>query len=414
MEKFLDKQNEIISLLNNMRLKHLNVQVYHNGQTPVLTGYVTKVDLNGVSIFFDNIPETIPIKNLKICFEYSRNYYSSNNTDLKLLNVQLKNIELLIPSKLSFHPVRRYTRVPVYDDAVKLVIKKIDSQNEQKRNINIDELPATLRNIYLELTNENPDLKKIVGMIGEELNKFTNKFRINIFKDLNTLSPLERVVEVYKKTFWIEDTENMNSFIHLRDKYSVIGYEKYFEMVKKVMSPEILEKIKQNYIDREIISYALVPIIIGDRVIGTIEVTVPNDINKQNNQPYKKLNIYDIFYIKGLADILGEVVVKSRGVHGSAETTFTVIDISIGGILASTKNIYLVHELRENSIVTLGIISDDKEIELQARVVRYNYVPGENAGINVAFDFILSDPSLEAQLGSIIKKLLKLSLEKKQ
>ncbi len=77
-------------------------------------------------------------------------------------------------------------------------------------------------------------MKKIIGMIGDELGRYSNRFKINLFKEVNNLSPIEKVVNNYRKTFWIGDTDNLNNYIHLGDKYSIIGYEKYFELIKKI------------------------------------------------------------------------------------------------------------------------------------------------------------------------------------
>jgi hypothetical protein len=244
-------------------------------------------------------------------------------------------------------------------------------------------------------------MKKIVGMVGDELTRYSNRFRINLFKDLSTLSPIEKVVNIYKKTFWIGDTDNLSNYLHLGDKYSVIGYEKYFDMVKKTAAPDVLEQIRQNYLSKGINSYAMVPIIVGERVVGVIEVSVPNE------SPFKKLTIYEIFYIKGLADILGEIIVKSHGETIKESSDFKIMDLSVGGILANTKNVYLTHSIKENNIVMVNIKADNKEIDIPSRVVRYHYMPGDNAGLNVAFEFIYDQDSKKNDLTAFIKKYVK-------
>lgn len=397
----MTQRNEIVALLNNIRLKHLTVALREKERKFSTSGFVTKADTNSISIFFEQIPDFVPLKNLKLSFDYNRNFYSSITTNVKQLNIPLKNIEILLPEKLFYHSIRKFTRVDVAE-ILQFNIKKVESKSQEGNiNINVDELPATLRNIYLELQVESPDLKKIIGMIGDELSRYTNRFRINLFKDMSNLSPIEKVVNIYKKTFWIGDTDNLNNYLHLGDKYSIIGYEKYFELIKKAMAPDILEQIRQNYISKGIDSYAMVPIIVGERVVGVIEVSVPND------PAYKKLTIYEIFYIKGLADILGEVIVKSQGEVQNANTNFKVVDVSIGGILANTKNIYLTHSIKENNIVLVNLKADDKNLDIPSRVVRYHYMPGENAGLNVAFEFIYDEDSKKNDLSNLIKKYVK-------
>lgn len=406
MEKEIQQRNEIIALLNNIRLKHLPVTLMDNDKKYVINGFITRADTNSFAVFFDRLPDLLPVKNIKITFDYNRSFYSSSATNVKLLNMSLKSLEVSLPEKLYYHSIRKFNRFRIPED-LEFNIKRIETSTPETSSINVDELPATLRNIYLELQVENPDIKKIIGMIGEELSKYSNRFRINLFKELDKLSPLEKVVNIYKKTFWVGDTENLNNYVHLGDKYSIIGYEKYFELIGKKTSPDILEQIRQSYISRGIASYAMVPIIVGDRVVGIIEVSVPDDLK------YKKLTIYEIFYIKGLADILGEVVVKSHGEVHNANLNFKVVDLSIGGILANTKNIYLTHSIKENNIVLVNLKAENKEIDIPSRVVRYHYMPGDNAGLNVAFEFIYDDESKKLELSNLLKKYAKASSEGK-
>lgn len=407
VDKEIIQRNEIVAILNNVRLKHLGIILKQEDYHFNLNGYITKADTTAITVYFDQPPDILPLKNVKVCFDFNRNFYSSSDSSIKAFNTTMKSIEVLIPERFYFHPIRRFARIDVLDN-IELNINKVDTKMKEKSAaINIDDLPATLRSIYLELEAETPDIKKIISMIGDELARYSNRFKINLFKDLSTLTPIEKVVNIYKKTFWIGDTENLNNYIHLGDKYSIIGYEKYFELIKKTMSPEILEQIRQNYMSRGIMSYSMVPIIVGERVVGVIEVSVPND------GKYKNLTIYEIFYIKGLADILGEVVVKSQGASQSENANFKVLDISLGGILANTKNVYLTHTIKENSIVTLGIKSDEKDINIRSRVVRYHYIPGENAGLNVAFEFLPEAEATRAEIGTMIKKLMKVSDNKK-
>ena len=406
MEKEITQRNEIVAILNNMRLKHLGVSLKEKEKKFNLNGFITRADTNAIAVFFEKIPDLIPLKNLRVCFDYNRNFYASSETTLRMLNVSIKSVEISVPEKIVYHSVRRHARIEVPDEVL-LNIKKVETTAlEAASNINVDELPATLRSIYLELQVDAPDLKKIIGMIGDELSRYSNRFKINLFKDLNNLTPIEKVVNIYKKTFWIGDTDNLNNYIHLGDKYSIIGYEKYFDMIKKTMSPSTLEQIRQSYISRGINSYAMVPIIVGDRVVGVIEVSIPDD------PKFKKLTIYEIFYIKGLADILGEVIVKSQTSTTSVDSNFKVIDISLGGALANTKNIYLTHTIKENSIVVVELMTEEKSFEARSRVVRYNYIPGENAGLNVAFEFIIENDAKKSELESMIKKFLKNSPEK--
>lgn len=408
MEKEITQRNEIVAILNNMRLKHLGVSLKEKEKKFNLGGFITRADTNAIAVFFDKIPDIIPLKNLRICFDYNRNFYASSEATLRMLNVSIKSVEISVPDKIVYHSVRRHARIEVPDEVL-LNIKKVETTAlEAASNINVDELPATLRSIYLELQGETPDLKKIIGMIGDELSRYSNRFKINLFKDLNNLTPIEKVVNIYKKTFWIGDTDNLNNYIHLGDKYSIIGYEKYFDMIKKTMSPSVLEQIRQSYISRGINSYAMVPIIVGDRVVGVIEVSIPDD------PKFKKLTIYEIFYIKGLADILGEVIVKSQTSTTSVDSNFKVIDISLGGALANTKNLYLTHTIKENSIVVVELMTEERSFEVRSRVVRYNYIPGENAGLNVAFEFIIENDTKKSELESMIKKFLKNNPERSE
>ncbi|MEJ5283703.1 MAG: PilZ domain-containing protein [Brevinematales bacterium] len=401
MEKEIAQRNEIVSLFNKLRLNRVKVKLENEEKKFSLEAFITKADPSLLGLFYDDVPEIIPIKNVKISFDLNNNFYNSENVMVRLVNVPLKSIEVNLPEKLFFHSVRKYPRIEGLDE-IKVFIKNIETTEVSKQtSVNLAELPATLRGIYLEVQNEKPDIKKIIKMIGEELSRFSNRFKINLFKDLSKLTPIENVVNIYKKTFWIGDTENLSNYVHLGEKYGVVGYEKYFDLIGKKVNPQVLEQIRQTYISKGIISYAMVPIIIGDRVFGVIEVSVPND------PKYKQLSIYEIFYIKGLADIVGEVIVKTQSTSENADVMFNVIDLSMGGILANTKNVYITHYIKENSVVVLSINYKEKTINIKSRVVRYHYVSGDNAGLNVAFEFYIDDEETKAELSALIKTLSK-------
>lgn len=406
MENKINKKNEIVNIFNNLRLKHVVVKVNHDSQL-VLNGFITKADSNYISIYFESVPDVLPLKKLSISFELNGYFYNTEILSLRALNIPLKSLELHMSEVLYIHSMRKFTRVDLPTGKAQVFISQIeDTEKKPSAGINVDELPATLKKIYLELTEDEPDLKKIIGMIGEELGRFSNRFKINLFKEVNTLNPLEKVVFTYKKTFWISDTQNLSNYVHLRDKYNIIGYEKYFEMIQKSLSPDTLEQVRNSYLSKAIGSYCMVPILIGDRVSGVIEVSVPSE-----NDKFKSLTIYDIFYIKGLADILAEVVVKSK-VGKMQENNFEISDISIGGVLAETKNIYLARSLKEDSIVKLTLKLDEKSIEVTARIVRYDYIPGKNAGLNVAFEFVALGESQKAGVGHFIRTYLQEKMKK--
>ncbi len=123
MEKEILQKNEIVSLLNNIRLKHLNVQIKEKSKKISLRGFITKADTNSFTIFYDEIPDIVSIKNLKVCFDYNRNFFTSDEISIRLLNIQLKSLELLIPEKFYFHPIRKYTRIDVRIQS-RLILKK--------------------------------------------------------------------------------------------------------------------------------------------------------------------------------------------------------------------------------------------------------------------------------------------------
>lgn len=401
VEKEISQRNEIISIFNKLRLNRKEVRLENSDLKFSLKGFITKADPSVLGLFYDGFPDFVPLKKVKICFDFTNNFYSSEATTVRLVNTSLRNIELTLPDKLYFHPIRKHERVEGLEDLKVFIANVESSELTRQSTINLSELPATLRGIYLELQNEKPDVKKIIKMVGEELSRFSNRFRVNLFKDLSKITPIENVVNIYKKTFWVGDTDNLTSYVHLGEKYGVVGYEKYFELMNKKPNPQVLEQIRQSYISKGIVSYAMVPITIGDRVFGVIEVSVPDD------PKYKPLSIYEIFYIKGLADILGEVIVKTQGVTGGTDVIFNAVDISMGGILAHTKNVYITHYLKENSVVILTLKYDDESINVKSRVVRYHYLPGENAGLNVAFEFYIDDDTTRQKLSNLIRALSK-------
>lgn len=410
MEKTMNKRNEIVNILNHVRLKHVLVYAKTAELGEFAKGYLTKTDTNSISMLFEQVPACLPLKSSEIHFEYANEFYRTPPLSIRNYNGMIKTVEMNLPDELSVHSIRKFTRVNLPGDRVKLAVTSIESpaspEKSVLKDINIDELPPNLKRIYLELLEEEPDLKKVIAMVGEELRRYSTRFRTNIFKDTQNLAPLEKVVYRYKKTFWISETENMNSYVHLGGKYNLIGYEKYFEMINKPVSPPLLEQIRANYLDRGVVSYCLVPVLIGERVAGVIEVTVmAADTNK-------KLTIYDIFYIKGLADILGEVVVKSRG--SGDESDFQVQDISLGGISAMTKNVYLTRSFTENAVAKIDLQLGSETLSTAARVVRCEYVPGETGGLNVAMEFLAMGEQERAMIGKFIRTYLKEKMNKKE
>jgi len=400
MDKEISQKNEIINLYNHARIKRLAVVLEGQKEKFRINGFVTRVDMTMLSLFFEKEPSVLPIQHVVLSFEYNKNFYYSSPTTVRMYNFQLRSIDVLLPERIWYHPVRKFGRYTLKNpDMVRVYIKKIETKPQDVAQVNVSELPENLRVIYLALKEENPDLKKILTTVGEEIKRFSPQFKINIFKNLEQISPLEKVVYTYKKPFWISDTENIPNYLHIGEKFGVIGYEKYFEMVKKKMFPDILDKIRQTYISRGISSYLLLPILIGDKVMGAIEITVPKNSGK------KELSIYDVFYIRSLADIIGEVLVKSYASSPENKNEYMeVVDISLGGVSVINKNMYLMHTIKENTILRLGIEYNDMQLDVRARVIRTNYIPGENAGINIAMEFLGLEEDGKQLLTKIIKE----------
>lgn len=127
MEKEITQRNEIVALLNNIRLKHLSVSIKEKDKDFMITGFITKADTNSISLFFEQMPEYIPLKNLRISFDYNRNFYTSDDANVKQLNLPVKNIEIYLPEKFFYHPIRKFTRVDI-SDALMFNIKKVETK----------------------------------------------------------------------------------------------------------------------------------------------------------------------------------------------------------------------------------------------------------------------------------------------
>ena len=229
-----------------------------------------------------------------------------------------------------------------------------------------------------------PDIKKILTMIGTEINKLGSMGEIKLLKENEKYSEEVNLVVKYKKSFWITNTDDPKAFIKEIPDHNIINYSVYFKEMKKMgwqdskIREEILKK-KERYKNKNVLSIIVIPVLLYGNAIGHVSVYT-------SLKSLKNLRITDVYYMKALADVASEALTKAKlfKLDTGIDYEIEVLNLSAGGAYLEVTSKYIIKFLHEGLHLKIGFKFSGREVETVSEIRRIDFFE-ESARIALKF-----------------------------
>jgi|GEM_PF-1674795 len=378
---------EILSLIKICKFYNLSLSVVCDNLKT--RGRVESISEYTFSMILENqIPPNT--KSLDISFEFNKEPYHFRG---EVVKTSSKEVVLLVPSQIEIWTPRRHDRTFCYGKvfcALNIIRNLSDSELSK-----MSSLPTSLTPIYRELRKESPTVPLIIKMVKDELTKLGDKSDLLIHKQGENLPLPVVVISRYKKPLLLEDTQNYESYFKKYLGDEIIPFGKFMEDLKwdddKIKAE--VQKFISYFAQHNIRSIVFVPVFLFESIAGHIWVgTLLNKVSKI-------LTPRDVFYIKSMADIISEALVKFKlfSLGSGEEYPLPVYDISLGGMKFEVEQ-YLAKFLDVETKLKLYIkLNDGKTITTFGKVIRLEEEDGklfaavEFYDMGKAEEIILSD-----------------------
>ncbi len=294
-----------------------------------------------------------------------------HHCDVDVVRSTMNSLVVMLPYQIDIWHERRYKRAEVYGRLF-MRLNVIREQSEEEMKVSMS-MPYRLRQIYEELSRSVPDVKKIMSMVGVELKSISPRFEVKIHKQGEQIPTGAVIAGYYKAPLFVEDTSDHKSFVKVYPNDVAVSFH-YFLMEKREKSGWTEEKIRDEiekliryYSAKGVRSFVYVPIVLADSMMGHIYIEIPEDHSRS-------LNIRDIYFLRGLADIVSEAIAKFKlhTLQESSEYKIPIWDIGMGGVKFEIDH-YLAKFLTPGSKIKIFIRIEDREIEATGEVLRIDY-----------------------------------------
>lgn len=353
-EDIIDTQ-KIIAFLKRLRAVNSTLDViYKNEKTK---GTIRFVGEYSFEIFVQSPFQVVePTIDIELPFENKIYHFQT-----EILNSKDQTLLLMIPSKINVWLKRKYPRKNVYGQIFMnfSFVKPIGTIEI----IDIDKIPQNLRDLKLELNKDNPDVKKVISMVLNEIEKITSNYDIIFYRRGMTLPSSAVISMMFQKPLLIEDTSNLESYITMYDTFNIVTYGDYMRKMSwsETKAMEQIKKLRSTFMSQGVKSFMCLPIkVIGD-IIGFVFCRSID----------KKFSVKDVMYVDALCSIISESYLKNRinSLKATSELQIPVIDISAGGIRFEVDNI-LGKMLKIDDSIRIFLQIQNKDIQTLGKIIR--------------------------------------------
>ncbi len=280
---------------------------------------------------------------------------------------------VMTPSVLDLYQKRKWKRVKVYGEVFMKIkmITAVDHKEELREKLG--HIPNKLVPLYDSLYSTPPNVNGVLQGLREEINSVSPHFEIKLHKPGENI-PIEALISAkYGAPLFIEDTEDPEEYVKVHSDRMTITFFHFFED-KKMNSgwsqekvDNEIEKLIHFYKLKNISSFAYIPIMLMENMIGHIYISVKFGEGRS-------LNRRNIFYLRALSEILSEAIARYKlyVLETSKEYPVAVYDIGGGGVKFEIGP-YIARFMEVGSRVKLIINLGGKDVEALAEILRVDY-----------------------------------------
>jgi len=395
----IEHKEEINSLFSKLRLES-KACILRNGPVEI-KGMVSAINLQTIEIFLSSeLPTFIKKVNLDFSFGIESFFCSC-----KVVSRNKKNVILEKPNQIQNRSLRKHPRIWLTENDA--VFARFNILTNNTRNVTETvSAPPKLATIYFELQKNVPDVKRILGMVGEEIKKISTSNEVVLHKknmkvgiETKQLIDAVKLVLKTKKSFLIEEIVDLRDMLKKSKNDEILNlFSLYLDKESSGMNSEdskkyIVEKF-QVMKNLKISSFGIVPIMLFNNVIGHI-------VASTTEESMKSLKMTDLYYLKALADVISESLAKARlfKIDTGGEFDLPVLNISLGGAYLVINSQHIVKYLHEGILINVCMKFKNYVIETQAEVRRISYNK-DSVGIGIKFTKMKNEPS------EILKKFI--------
>ncbi len=243
-------------------------------------------------------------------------------------------------------------------------------------------LEARYPHIVAELRRDEPDLYLVNHIVTEELAEIAPDFEIKFYPEKYKRNLMETMIAQEKKTFYLGEVANVESYYKARRTYGLINYNREYRQILRTISEEEaakqFEQLQQQDMHNHLANYVCAPLMIFDEVIGHIYVysTVFD---------YGVLSEDQALQIDMLAQLMNYAMSKTVIARSYFRHTFSrVVNISMGGLLFELNNRTIFDYLTFHDHLKMEIQIRHHLMHLSGEITRY-YPTREGFNIGVRF-----------------------------
>lgn len=364
----IDHWEKINQLFTRLRMESRKVILRYNELE--FKGQVSSFNSNNLHlVVLGNVIPNCDHFNLQ--FMISGEYYF---TEVDTKKIENKTIVVSMPLELEIRSIRRYPRAYV-EGNVKARFKLLTNESTASTvPANSTGVPPKLAGIYFEMQKNVPDIKKVLAMVGKELNSIGPISEIKLHKENEKYDEEINLVIRYNKPFLVSNSSNPKSYVSEFPANDMINYAAFLKELRR--SGWDNNRLREAIIERQtkltslgIRSIMVIPIRLFDNVIGHIQIKTTQDTAKE-------LRVSDAYYVMALADIVSEALAKGKlfNLNTGKDYDIPVINISAGGVYLEVNSPYINKFLHEEMKLQLDIIIIKKEIQTTAEIRRIDYI----------------------------------------
>lgn len=393
----IDNWEKINQLFTRLRMESRKVILRYD--TLEFKGQVSSFNSNNLHLVVKGnvIPKG---EKFHLQFMISGEYYF---TEVETKKIQNKTIVVTMPLELEIRSIRRYPRAFV-EGNVSARFKLLTNESAPSTTgTTTSGAPPKLAGIYFEMQKNVPDIKKVLAMVGKELNNLGPVSEIKLHKENEQYSEEIKLVIRYNKPFLVANSTNPKSYVSEFPANDMINYSAFLKELRKSgwNNDQLREAIitrQKTLLSQGIRSIMVVPIKLFDNVIGHIL------IKTMQNDP-KELRISDVYYVMALADIVSEALAKGKlfNLNTGKDYDIPVINISAGGVYLEVNSPYINKFLHEDMKLQLDIKIIKKEIQTSAEIRRIDYV---DKTVRLAIKFLQIDEESQKYIEEFVNHQL--------
>ena len=288
---------------------------------------------------------------------------------MRIIKVTPDEITLSLPMEIEKRIKRKYKRVNTEGDVFLHfnIITNFDDKGIFEDN---KKIPPQFSAIYKEITNELPDVKRIVPLLSQELKKKAPLFEIKLHKGGETYPKRVELLKKFKETVFISNAKDSKNYIKDIHNMGAITFLPFIHEIKQKVDDDavvrkILVDIMREDLSTTATSYICSPIMLFGNVIGHIFLGATDG-------SHVMFRDQDIYFVQTACQLLSEAFAKNRlyQLNTGEDYSIATVDLSGGGLSMKIVDPVVLKYLYDGTKLRIMTKVMDKEIKTVGKVTR--------------------------------------------